>query len=331
MAVKAIKVVGQAHALSDLDRRLINELQIDGRLPFGTLATTVGVSEATVQRRVQQLMDQGYFKIVGTVDPLRLSEGHAVIVGLQCEPQSVPSVTDAVAAIPYMRFVSTVTGTYDIVCELVTFDRLTTTDVLLDTLGAIPGIRSLNTSRVLANYKTNWRWDALQSESKPVSLQVAAPARVRPDEQIVLDDLDEGIIKLLQEDGRITYQHMADRLGTTISTSRRRALRLLGSGYVKVVALGNPFRLGFDEVVLLWLRVDMAQTLAVVQALEQETCIRYLSRMAGSVDVLAEAFFPHRDALLDFLDGPLARIAGIRQVGLSFELVIRKRGYTLFE
>jgi Lrp/AsnC family transcriptional regulator for asnA, asnC and gidA len=154
---------------------------------------------------------------------------------------------------------------------------------------------------------------------------------VHRDERLLLDDLDQGIVRLLEEDGRITYQQLATRLDTTISTARRRALRLLLSGYVTVIALGNPFRLGFDEVVLFWLEVDMAQTLDVIHALEQETSIRYLSRMAGSVDIVAEAFFPDRAALLRFLDGPLSRISGIRQVALSFELVIRKRGYTLFE
>jgi DNA-binding Lrp family transcriptional regulator len=322
---------GAVNTLTDLDRRLISELQVDGRTPFGTLATTLGASEATVQRRVQQLIDLGYFKIVGTVDPLRITEGHAVIVGLQCEPQAAHDVATAVAGIPEMRFVSVVTGTYDIVCELVTFDRLTTTNVLLSTLGAISGIRDMNTSRVLANYKTNFRWDTLHTGQQSNGHVPSPERRQEPEERLSLDSLDEGIVRLLEEDGRMTYQHIADRLDTTISTARRRSLRLLQSGYVTVIALGNPLRLGFDEVVLFWLRVDLAHTLDVIHALEQETCIRYLSRMAGSVDVLAEAFFPHRGALLDFLDGPLSRIEGIRQVALSFELVIRKRGYTLFE
>lgn len=327
--VSAGGAVPSSGALSELDQRLITELQADGRAPYGTLAASLGTSEATVQRRVQQLVDQGYFKIVGIVDPLRLGTGHAVMVGLQCEPQSVHAVADAVAAIPEMRFVATVTGTYDIVCELVTFDRGTTTTVLISKLGAIPGLRAMNTSQVLANYKTNFRWDALRDGSR-----ATAPVGKRSpneSEPLHLDELDEGIIRLLEEDGRITYQQLATHLGTTISTARRRALRLLRSGYVTVVALGNPFRLGFDEVVLFWLRVDLAQTLEVIRALEQEPCIRYLSRMAGSVDILVEAFFPHRAALLDFLDGPLSRISAIRQVALSFELVIRKRGYTLFE
>jgi DNA-binding Lrp family transcriptional regulator len=330
MSVQALKTIGPLpKPLTDLDWLLIGELQTDGRISYGALAKTLGLPEATVQRRVQQLIDQGYFKIVCFVDPMRIAPGHAVIVGLQCEPHAIQAVADAVAAVPEMRFVAMVTGTYDIVCELVTFDRLTTTDLLISSIGAIPGIRSMNTSRVLANYRTAWRWDALQRGQREHAAPAAPPAH--REERLLLDDLDHGIIRLLQEDGRISYQQLATRMGTTISTARRRALRLFASGYVKVVALGNPFRLGFDEVVLLWLQVDLAQTPDVIHALEQEPSIRYLSRMAGSVDIFAEAFFPNRAALLQFLDGPLSRIAGIRQVALSFELVIRKRGYTVFE
>jgi DNA-binding Lrp family transcriptional regulator len=330
MSIRALRTVGSPpRPLTDLDWRLIGELQTDGRMSYGALAKALGIPEATVRRRVQQLTEQGYFKIVCFVDPMRIVPGHAVIVALQCEPHAIQAVADAVAAVPEMRFVAMVTGTYDIVCELVTFDRLTTTDLLISSIGAIPGVRSMNTSRVLANYRTAWRWDALQRGQLENSSAPEPPGH--REERLVLDDLDHGIIRVLQEDGRISYQQLATRLGTTISTARRRALRLFESGYVKVVALGNPFRLGFDEVVLLWLQVDLARTQAVISSLEQEPSVRYLSRMAGSVDILAEAFFPDRAALLQFLDGPLSRISGIRQVALSFELVIRKRGYTLFE
>ena len=322
---------GPSVELTDLDRKLIAALQTDGRAAYSALAATLGVSEATVQRRTQQLIDQGYFKIVGAVDPLRSGHGHAVVVALQCDPQAMHQVADAVAAIPEMRFLTMVTGAYDIVCEMVTFDRQSTTEILIGELGAIPGIRKVNTSWVLETYKTNFRWDALPASVNGAAAPVSDWNRLHGTERLVLDDLDQCIVRLLAENGRASYAHMAAELEVTISTVRRRTLRLLLSGYVMVVALGNPFRLGFEEVVLLWLKVELARTAEVVQALEREPAIRYLSRVAGGVDILAEAFFPHRDDLLAFLDGPLAAIAGIREVALSFELLIRKRAYTLFE
>lgn len=317
--------------LTDLDRRLIAELQSDGRMPFNALAETLGISEATVQRRTAQLIEQGYFKIVATVDPLLTGEGHAVMVALRCDPGALHAVTEAVAALPQMRFVALVTGTYDIVCELVTFSRQSTVEILTDTLSTIPGIRAINTSWVLENHKTKFRWDGLVSSTNGSTSASVTSIGVNGNTPLVFDELDEHIVAFLKQNGRASYAHLATQTGATISTVRRRTLRLLQSGYLNVVALGNPFRLGFEEVVLLWLKTEMNRTAEVLRALEQEPAVRYLSRVAGEADILAEAFFPHRAALLGFMDGSLARIEGLREAALSFELMICKRAYTLFE
>lgn len=317
--------------LTRVDRALIATLQADGRTPFSTLAAMLGVSEATVQRRTQQLIDDGYFKIIGFVDPLRSGQGHAVMVSLKCEPQAIGSVTTAASDIPEMRFVALVTGTYDVVCELITFDRENTVTILTDTLSTIPGIREVNTSWILANYKTSFQWDAIHRGEQEDHDTEVIPNGVRPDDVFALTDLDESIISLLRENGRLSYSQLGRRLGTTESTARRHTLRLLHSGYLTVVALGNPFRLGFEEVVLLSLKVDLAKTVDVLHVLKAERSIRYLSRVAGGADILAEAFFPNRATLLAFLDGPLAAIEGIRDVALSFELMIHKRAYTRFD
>jgi DNA-binding Lrp family transcriptional regulator len=318
-------------ALTPIDRRLIAALQINGRIPYSTLADTLGVSEATVQRRTQQLIDQGFFKVIGTVDPMNMGHGHSVMVALRCDPQCIHDVVDAVAGISAIRFLALVTGMHDIICELVTFDRKSTTDVLIGALSTIPGIRSVNTSWVLENYKTNFRWDALPLVDGEASLPMHVEDGAARTDDLGLDDLDQRIVAMLEENGRASYAQIATQLGTTLSTARRRTLRLLQSGYVKVVAVGNPFRLGFDEVVLLWLKVDLARTVDVLHALENEQPIRYLSRVAGEADILAEAFFPDRAALLGFLNGPLAGIEGIKEMSLSFELLIRKRAYQQFE
>jgi len=323
-------VGSSAPRLTEFDRQLIAALQTNGRTPYSTLASMLGASEAAVQRRTQQLIDLGLFKIVGAVDPLRVGHGHAVMVALRCEPRSMSDVEDAVAAIPQVRFLSIVSGTYDIVCEVVAADRDEATDILLHCLTAIPGIRAVNTSWVLKTYKTNFRWDALGTQTNGPSVAIGE-SLLGGNQSLSLDELDERIVELLQQNGRASYAEIAERLGTTVSTARRRTLRLLQSGYVTVIALGNPLRLGFEDVVLLWLKVELARTEEIIARLKEEPAVRYLSRVAGEADILAELLFPHDASLVEFLDGPLARVKGIREVALSFELSIRKRGYTVFE
>jgi DNA-binding Lrp family transcriptional regulator len=318
--------------LSSIDRWLIARLQRDGRTPFSALAAELGISEATVQRRTQQLIDDGYFTIVGVVDPLRHGSGNAVLMGINATPHAIDTIGPALAEIPEARFVATVTGTFDVVCELVTSNRQRLTDILVERIPQIPGILAMNSSRILKNEKTNYLWDerGASGVEDPLPEERVHPSGLRR-EGYQLDDLDRGIISLLQGQGRMSYVELATRLNVTESTARRRTLRLLQSGYVKVVAIGNPFRLGFQEVVLIWLKVQLASATHVLTELARRPEIRYLSRVAGSADIVAEAIFPDQAALTTLIDGPLAATAGIREAALSFELIIHKRAYVCFD
>lgn len=340
-----------AYTLSSLERAIVAHLQRDGRIPFRTLAAELGVTETTIYRRAQQLMDAGYFQVIGVVDPLRLGKGHAVLAGIKCDPTAAQGVAAALAALPEMRFVAIVTGTYDIVCELVTQDRAHLTRLLVEILPVTPGLRTINTSWLLHTYITNFIWDmpALDmgfdspheherdgaQENGPCGdpvmgagmLSLGPPAG----EEIDLDGTDTQIIHLLQQNGRATYAEIAGVTGLTESTARRRTQRLLHSNYVRVVAISNPFMLGFQDVVLMWLKVTLGRLPAVAAELSKQTPVRYLSRTAGGVDLVAEALFHDHDELFAFLNGPLAAIDGIREISISFELTLYKRGYRRFD
>ncbi len=63
-----------------------------------------------------------------------------------------------------------------------------------------------------------------------------------------LDALDRGILRILQEDGRISYSEMARRLGVPESTVRLRVRKLKGRGVIrKFAALINPFKAGYPS------------------------------------------------------------------------------------
>jgi DNA-binding Lrp family transcriptional regulator len=341
-----------APALNDLERAIVAHLQRDGRMPFRTLASVLGVTETTVYRHAQRMIDAGYFQVIGVVDPLRLGQGHAVLAGISCDPMAARDVAMALASRPETRFVALVTGTFDVVCELVTADRAHLTRLLIEILPAIPGVRTINTSWVVHTYLTHFIWDMpalgvhpgerhreedLDDEppAKPSgrspSGEVMSPVEAAAAGDLALDHLDRQIIGLLQQNGRASYAEIADVLGLTESTARRRTLRLLTSNYVRVVAVSNPFLLGFQDVVLIWFKIDLSRLPLVAADLSRQAPVRYLSRTAGGVDLVAEALFHDHAALFAFLNGPLAAIPGIREVSISFELTLYKRGYRRFD
>ena len=72
-------------ALSDLDKRIIEHLQQDGRRPFTQIATELGVSEAAVRARTNRLIEKGILQIVGVTDPLKVGFQQWAMIGVKCE------------------------------------------------------------------------------------------------------------------------------------------------------------------------------------------------------------------------------------------------------
>ena len=143
--------------LDDINKRIIERLQEDGRTSYAALATVVGLSEAAVRQRVQRLLDSGVMQIVAVTDPLRLGFARQVMVGLRVAGDLRP-VADALAAVPEIDYVVICAGGYDILVELVCTDDDDLLRILNDTIRAIPGVRSTETFVYLKLAKQTYTW-----------------------------------------------------------------------------------------------------------------------------------------------------------------------------
>lgn len=324
--------VADLGGLSSLDRAIIARLQIDGRVPYSVIAMQLSVAESTIQRRVEQLTDEGFFKIVGMVNPFHPGDGQGALIGLSTDAAQMLTIAKTVADIPEVRFAAVVTGTFDVVCEVVTSARANVRKIMTTDLALIPGVRTMNSSWILETHKTDFLWDGESVERTGAFIYepTRMPERARTS-ALDLDELDEGIVDILRDRGRTSYVEIAAQLNTTVSTARRRTLRLLESGYLEVVALGDPHRLGYDDVVLLWIKVTLSQVQSVLAQLRAERAVWYLTRVAGTADIVAGALFRDSQALRAFLDGPLAAIDGIREIAVSLELATYKRSYVRYD
>ncbi|MDH4143290.1 MAG: AsnC family transcriptional regulator, partial [Chloroflexota bacterium] len=86
--------------VSDLDKRIIEHLQADGRRPFTQIATDLGVSEAAVRARTNRLIERGILQIVGVTDPLRLGFHQMAMIGVRCESDQLVTVAEEIAGMP---------------------------------------------------------------------------------------------------------------------------------------------------------------------------------------------------------------------------------------
>src|SRR5205814_3165285 len=113
--------VAPARRTDDLDLSIIEALQANGRESFRSIASRVGVSEATVRARYARLTAEGILQVVAVTNPLGLGYEQA-LVGVKTSG-SPEKAADAIARWPEADYVVATAGQFDLVVELVAADR----------------------------------------------------------------------------------------------------------------------------------------------------------------------------------------------------------------
>src|SRR5881394_2250934 len=113
--------VAPARRTDELDRRIIEALQANGRESFRAIAARVGVSEGTVRARYARLTNEGILQVVAVTNPLGLGFEQALIGVKTSGPPS--DVADEISRWPEADYVVVTAGQFDLVVELVAADR----------------------------------------------------------------------------------------------------------------------------------------------------------------------------------------------------------------
>jgi Lrp/AsnC family transcriptional regulator for asnA, asnC and gidA len=143
--------------LDDVNKRIIEQLQRDGRMSYASLAKVVGLSEAAVRQRVQRLLDTGVMQIVAVTDPLTLGFARQVMIGIKVEGDIRP-VAASLASVPEIDYVVICAGGYDLLVELVCTDDEHLLDLINDTVRSIPGVTATETFVYLKLAKQTYAW-----------------------------------------------------------------------------------------------------------------------------------------------------------------------------
>jgi len=142
-----------------------------------------------------------------------------------------------------------------------------------------------------------------------------------------LDAIDRSLCTLLRADGRRSNTDLARELNVSESLVRKKLKRLIGAGFLRVVAAANPHRLGYEIDVWFGLEVDPASTQSVVAALNSLEAVRFIAVVSGSFGIFFEALFRTQKELYEFLSHTLGTIAGINSVQTWHMLRVDKRNF----
>ncbi len=126
-----------------------------------------------------------------------------------------------------------------------------------------------------------------------------------------LDRLDCKLIRVLQTDGRMPNNAIAQELGISEHTVRRRLKRLIDEGIIRIVAVANPLDLGFEIAGNLKIHIDLKKTERVLENLKKIDSLIYVALTTGGTDVDADFIVRSLKEFHDLIYNQLSKIDGI--------------------
>lgn len=146
-----------AAALDDASKRIIEQLQEDGRRPYASIAKAVGLSEAAVRQRVQKLVDSGVVQIVAVTDPAQVGFHRQAMIGIRTDGD-MQEVADALAAMDEVDYVVITAGSFDLLVEVVCEDDDHLLRLLSTRIRPLPGVRTTETFVYLKLHQQLYNW-----------------------------------------------------------------------------------------------------------------------------------------------------------------------------
>lgn len=152
-AAEPIVDLTRSATIDHSDAALIAVLARDGRASYAALAAAAETSEARIKRRLSTLLRLGviYLDVDVTTRALGL-ETHATL-WLRVGPAHLQSAGVALSAAPEVAFAAAVSGPFNLMTSVYTSDLDALYAFVTDTVGAIPGVQSMEVSPVLRHVK----------------------------------------------------------------------------------------------------------------------------------------------------------------------------------
>ncbi|MGD9047784.1 MAG: Lrp/AsnC family transcriptional regulator [Anaerolineae bacterium] len=163
------------YKIDNLDRKIVELLQEDGRMASAEIARRIGqISERVVRYRIDRMLEKGIINVRAIVDPRAL--GYRVIgdIFVEIESGHVQEAARQIAQFECVGYVAFSMGTSDISIQV----NARSTDELYhfatDVLGKLPWVRKTTTTIVPEKVKDIHNWQIPSSLLKADRQQASA-------------------------------------------------------------------------------------------------------------------------------------------------------------
>ncbi len=149
----------QASALDEVDRAIIRLLQRDGRASNTEMGRELGLTEATIRKRVARLVAEDLISVVAVPTPEAVGMTTSAIIGISVQLQHLHGVSAELVTLPEVRYVGVSTGRYDLIVEAFFADHEHLLEFVSSQLGAMNGVTAIETSLILKVAKFSYEWE----------------------------------------------------------------------------------------------------------------------------------------------------------------------------
>jgi DNA-binding Lrp family transcriptional regulator len=143
-AVSASFGRNRGRELDFMDKRIVAELNLDGRRRFQSLGDQLGVSESQVRRRVNRMVTSGTLRIMAMANPRSLGYGSLAWLALNVAgDEEVRVVAKRLAEIPGVIYIIITSGRFDLFVDVVARDHDDLLRLLDEEVRAVTGVQHL--------------------------------------------------------------------------------------------------------------------------------------------------------------------------------------------
>jgi len=146
------------HDLDPVDRQIVRALQKDGRMSNVEIARRIGISEATVRKRLDRLISDSVIRITAVPDAAKVGLPTITFLALDVDLSQLDHVADQLARLPEVRAIHYTSGDSDLIMEAWFPSSDDLLHFLTRQIGSIPGVRRTATLHVLRTIKDSSSW-----------------------------------------------------------------------------------------------------------------------------------------------------------------------------
>jgi len=305
--------------MSDLDRKIIIELQNDPRQSNKRLATALGIAEATVRRRIDNLISSENLILTALPNLKMFGFPIHVYIILRSERSKFQEVGEQICQIPSLRFVSHCIGGADFFIRGDFPSVETMSDFIVNDLGTIKGISQIETMLEYKQFKRTHDRLGISQLTKTSSSDVI---------DIIINESDYQLIRQLQKNARATLKEIATHVGVSEATIHRRIKELVNSGAIEFTAIPDESKDTYILHTIISLRIELTMIPQVAEAITQYSQVNYVGLVSGPNQLMVGIHAESAEELLSFVTQEISKIKGIISLESLTLLKVLKQKYT---